>query len=49
MKIEITKGFIIGLILGLMMSCSDNIMADGSGYEELGSTQYNPVYVKIVE
>ena len=45
------KGLIIGLILGLIISCNENIMADGegSGYGEIGTTEYNPLYVRIVE
>ena len=49
---DITKGFFVGLILGFMMSCNDNILADGDdsgSFGELGSSQYNPLYVKIVD
>tara|TARA_R100001594_G_scaffold57337_2_gene91249 strand:- start:4649 stop:4804 length:156 start_codon:yes stop_codon:yes gene_type:complete len=46
------KGIIIGLVLGFMMSCNDSIMADGNdggAYGEIGTVEWNPLYVKIVE
>ena len=48
---ERTKGIIIGLILGFMFfSCDSNIFAENdNSYTELGSNEWNPVYVKIVE
>ncbi len=50
---EITKGIIIGFILGIMfLSCESNIFADedsGGGFGEIGTVEWNPLYVKIVE
>ena len=47
-----TKGIIIGIIIGFMMSCNDNIMADGDdvgSYGEIGTVEWNPLYVKVVD
>lgn len=43
------KYYIIGIIIGffLALGCNNSIMASGDDYFELG-TQYNPMYVKIV-
>ncbi len=47
-----TKGILIGLALGFMISCNDNIMADNetqNQFDQIGSVEWNPLYVKIVE
>ena len=44
------KHVIIGIVIGFMISCSDSIMADGdSNYGEIGTVDWNPLYVKIVD
>ena len=47
-----TKGILIGLALGLIISCNDNVMADNetqNQFDQIGSVAWNPLYVKIVE
>ena len=48
---ERTKGIIIGLILGFMFfSCDSSIFAENDdNCYGLGSNEWNPMYVKIVE
>ena len=44
------KYILIGIAIGFMISCSDSIMADGdSNYGEIGTVEWNPLYVKIVD
>ena len=50
---ERTKGIIIGLILGFMFfSCDSSIFADAEddgSYGDIGTVEWNPLYVKVVE
>lgn len=50
---DLTKGIMIGFILGVFfISCNGNIFADeddSGSYGEIGTVEWNPLYVKIVE
>ena len=52
MKYKI-KYILIGIVIGVMISCSDLIMADSDhdrgSYGKIGSVSWNPLYVKIVK
>ena len=47
------KYMVIGFLIGLFASaCDSNLMADNESYDylgEQGTTEWNPIYVKIVE
>ena len=49
---KFVKGILIGFLIGLLITgCSDSmLMADYYDYDynQLGSSPYNPMYVKIV-
>ena len=56
MKNEFIKGILIGFLFGILfISCESNIYADdgsGGGYDsygEIGTVEWNPLYVKIVD
>ena len=45
------KGILIGFLIGVIItSCSDSMLLadDDYDYNQLGSSPYNPMYVKIV-
>ena len=44
------KQYIVGIVIGYLLSlgCNSNVIASGGDYFELG-TQYNPMYVKVVD
>ena len=45
------KGILIGFLIGMIItSCSDSMLLADDEYEynQLGSSPYNPMYVKIV-
>ena len=51
-KSSFIKGIVIGFIIGMFVcACTDSTLYgddDIFEYEQLGSSQFNPMYVKIV-
>ena len=50
---EFIKGIVVGFIIGtLLTSCSDDFLFADDDYNYdggIGSSEYNPMYVKIVD